>query len=98
MSLHLFAGLRVRDFQAARPCYERCFQARAATANPTAETALTDDEELLVLPTGSRSLCRKSEGVERVGRTAASCTAGMNETPAVWPAFWEPIGHLGVAL
>jgi hypothetical protein len=25
MSLHLFAGLRVRDFQAARPWYERLF-------------------------------------------------------------------------
>jgi predicted enzyme related to lactoylglutathione lyase len=25
MSLHLFAGLRVRDFQAARPWYERMF-------------------------------------------------------------------------
>jgi hypothetical protein len=25
MSLHLFAGLRVRDFQVARPWYERLF-------------------------------------------------------------------------
>jgi hypothetical protein len=64
----------------------------------------SDDEELLVLPAGSRSLRRRSEGADadacalRVSRTAATCTAGMDETPAVWPAFWEPVGHLGVAL
>jgi hypothetical protein len=65
-----------------------------------------DDDELLVLPAGSRSLRRESESegadadacASRVSRTATTCTAGMDETSAVWPAVWEPIGHLGVAL
>src|SRR5438477_11864023 len=38
MSLHLFAGLRVRDFQAARPWYERLLGEPTFLPHPTATT------------------------------------------------------------
>jgi len=38
MSLHLFAGLRVRDFEAARPWYERLLGEPTFLPHPTATT------------------------------------------------------------
>jgi catechol 2,3-dioxygenase-like lactoylglutathione lyase family enzyme len=44
MSLHVFAGLRVRDLQAARPWYERLFGAPSFFPNAT-EAVWTLDED-----------------------------------------------------
>ena len=50
MSLHLFAGLRVRDFQAARPWYERLFGEPAFLPHATeAVWTLADDRSVYVV-------------------------------------------------
>ncbi len=49
MSLHLFAGLRVRDFQAARPWYERLLGAPTFFAHATeAVWTLAEDRSVAV--------------------------------------------------
>jgi catechol 2,3-dioxygenase-like lactoylglutathione lyase family enzyme len=49
MSLHLFAGLRVRDLQAARPWYERLFGEPSFFPNATeAVWTLGDDRSVYV--------------------------------------------------
>ena len=50
MSLHLFAGLRVRDLQAARPWYERLFGEPSFFPNATeAVWTLADDRSVYVV-------------------------------------------------
>jgi hypothetical protein len=50
MSLHLFAGLRVRDFEAARPWYERMFGEPTFFAHATeAVWTLADDRSVYVV-------------------------------------------------
>ena len=50
MSLHLFAGLRVRDFQAARPWYERLLGEPTFLPHDTeAVWTLADDRSLYVV-------------------------------------------------
>ena len=50
MSLHLFAGLRVRDLQAARPWYERLFGKPSFFPNDTeAVWTLADDRSVYVV-------------------------------------------------
>ena len=49
MSLHLFAGLRVRDFEAARPWYERLFGEPAFLPHATeAVWTLAEDRSVYV--------------------------------------------------
>ena len=49
MSLHLFAGLRVRDFQAARPWYERLFGEPTFFAHATeAVWTLAEDRSVYI--------------------------------------------------
>jgi catechol 2,3-dioxygenase-like lactoylglutathione lyase family enzyme len=58
MSLHLFAGLRVRDFQAARPWYERLFGEPSFLPHATeAVWTLADDRSVYVVehPDGAGS-------------------------------------------
>jgi len=50
MSLHLFAGLRVRDFQASRPWYERLLGEPTFFPHPTeAVWTLADDRSVYVV-------------------------------------------------
>ncbi len=50
MSLHLFAGLRVRDFQAARPWYERLLGEPTLLPHPTeAVWTLAGDRSVYVV-------------------------------------------------
>ena len=50
MSLHLFAGLRVRDFRAARPWYERLLGEPAFYPNDTeAVWTLADDRSVYIV-------------------------------------------------
>jgi hypothetical protein len=50
MSLHLFAGLRVRDFQAARPWYERLLGEPTFFPHPTeAVWTLAEDRSVYVV-------------------------------------------------
>jgi hypothetical protein len=50
MSLHLFAGLRVRDFEAARPWYERLFGEPAFFPHATeAVWTLAEDRSVYVV-------------------------------------------------
>jgi predicted enzyme related to lactoylglutathione lyase len=50
MALHLFAGLRVRDFQAARPWYERLFGEPSFLPHDTeAVWTLADDRSVYVV-------------------------------------------------
>jgi catechol 2,3-dioxygenase-like lactoylglutathione lyase family enzyme len=50
VSLHLFAGLRVRDFQAARPWYERLFGEPAFLPHATeAVWTLAEDRSVYVV-------------------------------------------------
>ena len=56
MSLHLFAGLRVRDFEAARPWYDRLFGEPAFFPHATeAVWMLADDRSVYIVehPDGS---------------------------------------------
>lgn len=58
MSLHLFAGLRVRDFEAARPWYERLFGEPSFCPHETeAVWTLADDRSVYVVehPEGAGS-------------------------------------------
>jgi predicted enzyme related to lactoylglutathione lyase len=49
MSVHLFAGLRVRDFQAARPWYERLFGEPSMFPHDTeAVWTLADDRSVYI--------------------------------------------------
>jgi catechol 2,3-dioxygenase-like lactoylglutathione lyase family enzyme len=50
MSLHLFAGVRVRDFQAARPWYERLLGEPSFFPRPTeAVWTLAEDRSLYIV-------------------------------------------------
>ena len=50
MSLHLFAGLRVRDFEAARPWYERLFGEPSFSPHATeAVWTLADDRSVYIV-------------------------------------------------
>jgi catechol 2,3-dioxygenase-like lactoylglutathione lyase family enzyme len=50
MSVHLFAGLRVRDFQAARPWYERLFGEPSMFPHDTeAVWTLADDRSVYIV-------------------------------------------------
>jgi len=50
MSVHLFAGLRVRDFQAARPWYERLFGEPSMFPHDTeAVWTLADDRSVYII-------------------------------------------------
>jgi catechol 2,3-dioxygenase-like lactoylglutathione lyase family enzyme len=50
MSLHLFAGLRVRDYQAARPWYERLFGEPSFLPHDTeAVWTLADDRSVYIV-------------------------------------------------
>ena len=58
MSLHLFAGVRVRDFQAARPWYDRLFGEPAFLPHDTeAVWTLADDRSVYIVehPDGAGS-------------------------------------------
>ena len=58
MALHLFAGLRVRDFEAARPWYDRLFGEPAFFPNDTeAVWTLADDRSVYIVehPDGAGS-------------------------------------------